>query len=285
MLKSVLYPEHSRSWQVGIAPRIYESSVDSKRAKRRKLQIEEVEAQIASLNENCSDEDEDSILQMDLTVIKTNISTLFRWTPSCLWMKYLDSFASCRIQRSEAQMGYQRAFRILQMVAAFACPEIFIALKEAVAHYRVLAPEECTEAPLDLTSHLYTVGVWTERLGLINDILQRFVRAYFTSMVEEGTSLFRDRAEHTLLQNGSALTKSIKATVVKIYPKMKGWDSSTNPAEKSAFGEIQRNLRKWRQEGAIWSLIQKRFSSLALLALVPHHVRIIPDSPIISGPW
>ncbi len=69
---------------------------------------------------------------------------------------------------------------------------------------------------------------------------------------------------------------------VKIYPKMKEWDSSTNPAERSAFGEVQRNLR-WRQEGAIWSLIQNRFSSLALLALVPYHVRILPASQSISG--
>lgn len=198
-------------------------------------------------------------------------------------MKYLERFANCHLQRSKAPVGYARASRLLEMVAAFACPEHFVALKGAVAHYRVLAPEEVIQAPLDLPSHLYTVGVWTERLGLINVILQRFVRAYFTSLIDEGTHLFQDRAEHMVFQNGCAVTRSVKATVVKIYPKMKGWDSSTDPAEKSAFSEVQRNLRRWRQEGAIWSSIQNRFSSLALLALVPHHVRILPASQSISG--
>ena len=137
------------------------------------------------------------------------------------------------------------------MVAAFACPEHFVALKGAVAHYHMLAPEEVIQAPLDLSSHLYTVGVWTEHLGLINVILQCFVRAYFTSLIDEGTHLFQDQAGHMVVQNSCAVTRSVKATVVKIYPKMKGWDSSTNPAERSAFSEVQRNLRRWRQEGAI----------------------------------
>lgn len=175
-------------------------------------------------------------------------------------------------------MGYIRASRLLQMVAAFACPEHFVALKGAVAYYRVLVPEEVIQAPLDLSSHLYMVGVWIERLGLINVILQRFVRAYFTSLIDEGTDLFQDRSRYMVFQTGGAITKSLKAMVVKIYPKIKGWDLSTNPAERSAFGEVQRNLRRWRQEGAIWSLIQNRFSSLALLALVPYHVRILPAS-------
>jgi len=285
MLKSVLYPETSRSWQVGAAPRSYAFNLDSTRAKRRKLQIEEVESQAACVDESDSDEDEGSTRRLDLTAIKANISTLFKSSPSCPWMKYLERFANCRLQRSEAPMGYARASRLLQMVAAFACPEHFVALKGAVAHYRVLAPEEVIRAPLDLSNHLYTVGVWTERLGLINVILQRFVRAYFTSLIDEGTDLFQDRSGHMVFQTGGAITKSLKAMVVKIYPKMKGWDLSTNPAERSAFGEVQRNLRRWRQEGAIWSLIQNRFSSLALLALVPYHVRILPASQSISGSW
>ncbi len=112
--------------------------------------------------------------------------------------------------------------------------------------------------------------------------LQRFVRAYFTLLIDEGAHLFQDRAGQ-VFQNGCAVTKSVKATVVKIYPKMKGWDSSTNPAERSAFSEVQRNLRRWRQEGAIWSSIQNRFSSLTLLTLVPHHVRVLPAPQSISG--
>ncbi len=287
MLKSVLYPETSRSWQVGAAPRSYTFNIDSTRAKRRKLQVEEVEAQTsthtASDDEGSSDWDNGDARQLDLGAIKASVSTLFKSSPLCPWMKYLERFANCRIQRSKIPMGYKRAFRLLQMVAAFGCPEHFVALKGAVAHYRVLAPEEAIQAPLDLPSHLYTVGLWTERLGLINVILQRFVRAHFTSIINEGADLFQDRSGQIEAQSGYAVTKSIKAMVVKIYPKMKGWDSSTNPAERTAFWEVRRNLRRWRQEGAIWSLIQTRFSSLALLALVPYHIRILPASRSISG--
>jgi hypothetical protein len=282
MLKSVLYPEASRSWQVGAAPRSYALNLDSTRAKRRKLQIEEVEAQTAGVDESDSDGDEGSTRRLDLATMKANISTLFELSPSCPWMNYLERFANCRLQRSRAPVGYTRASRLLEMVAAFACPEHFVALKGAVAHYRVLAPEEVIRSPLDSSSHLYTVGVWTERLGLINVILQRFVRAYFTSLIDEGTHLFQDRAG-PVFRKGCAVTKAVKATVVKIYPKMKGWDSSTDSTERSAFGEVRRNLTRWRQEGAIWSSIQSRFSSLTLLALVPHHVRILPASQSISG--
>ena len=287
MLKSVLYPETSRSWQVGAAPRSYIFNIDSTRAKRRKLQVEEVEAQTsthpAGADEGSSDWDDGDARRLDLGAIKASVSILSQSSPSCPWMKYLERFATCRTQRGKAPMGYDRAFRLLQMVAAFGCPEHFVALKGAVAHYRVLAPEEAIQAPLDLPSHLYTVGLWTEHLGLINVILQRFVRAHFTSIINEGADLFQDRSGQMEAQSGYAVTRSMKAMVVKIYPKMKGWDSSTNPAERSAFGEVLRNLRRWRQAGAIWSLIQTRFSSLALLALVPDHVRILPASQSISG--
>ena len=148
-------------------------------------------------------------------------------------------------------MGYTRASCLLKMVATFACPEHFVALKGAVAHYCVLAPEEVIQAALDLSSHLYAVGVWTERLGLINVILQCFVRAYFSSLIDKGTHLFQDRAGHMVFRNNCAVSRSVAATMVKIYPKMKRWDSSTNPAKRSAFWDVQRNLRRWRQERAI----------------------------------
>ena len=220
---------------------------------------------------------------MDFTAIKARVSSLFEMSPSCPWMKYLERFANCRIQRSNTPMGFSRAFRLLQMVAAFGCPEHFVALKAAVAHYRVLGPEEILKAPLDLSSHLYTVGLWTERLGLINVIIQRLVRAHFTSLINEGKDLFLNQSQQNNLQSDCAIIKAIKVMVIKINPKMKGWNSSDNPAEKSAFLDVQCNLQRWRQEGAIWSLIQKRFSSLALLALAPHHIRVLPSTQSISG--
>ena len=287
MLKNVIYPEISRSWQVGAAPRSYTFNIDSTRAKRRKLLVEEIEAQTsirtAGDDEGSSDWDDGDTRRLSLVAIKASVSTLFKSSPLCPWKKYLERFANCRIQRSEIPIGYDRAFRLLQMVAAFGCPEHFVALKGAIARYRVLAPEEAIQATIDLPTHFYTVGLWTECLGLVNVILQRFVRAHFTTVINEGADLLRDRSAQTETESGYAVTKSIKAMVVKIHPKMKGWDSSTNPAERSAFWEVWRNLRRWRQDGAIWSSIQTRFSSLALLALVPYHIRILPTSQSISG--
>ena len=283
MLKSVLYSETSMSWQVDAASRSYAFNLDFTRAKRRKLQIEEVEVQAARIDESDSDWDEDNARRLDLATVKINISILFESFFSCSWMKYLKRFVSCRLQRSKASMEYMRASRLLEMVTAFACPEHFVALKSAVAHYRVLISEKIIQTSLDLSSHLYMVGIWTERLGVINVILQRFGRVYFISLTDEGTCLFQDRAGHMLFQNDCAVIRSVKATVIKIYSRMKGWDSSSDLVKRSAFGEVQRNLRRRRQEGAIWSFIQNRFSSLALLALVPHHVRILPAFQSISG--
>ncbi|KAL9127436.1 MAG: hypothetical protein Q9217_003688 [Psora testacea] len=215
MLKSVLYPEASRSWQVGVAPRSYALNLDSTRAKRRKLQIEEVEAQTAYVDESGRDRDEGSTEQLDLAAMKANLSTLFQSSPSCPWMKYLERFANCRLQRSKAPIKYIRASRLLQMVTAFACPKHFVALKKAVAYYRVLAPEEVIQAPLDLSSHLYT----------------RFVRAYFTSLIDKGKNLFQDQSRHMVFQNGCAITKSIKAMVVKI--RIRG---SSAPSEQVETG-------------------------------------------------
>lgn len=84
MLKSVLYPETLRSWQVGTAPRSYAFNLDFIRAKRRKLQIEEVEAQNTHFNESDPDGDEGSTRRLDLATIKANIAVLFRSSPSCL---------------------------------------------------------------------------------------------------------------------------------------------------------------------------------------------------------
>ena len=257
--------------------------LDSTRAKKRKLQLEAVEAQTLRGDESSSDRNEDDPEPLGLASIKAGASTLFRSSPSCPWMKYLERFASCRIQRNNAPIGFPRAFHLLQMVAAFGCSEHFVALKGAVAQYRVLGPEEVLKTPLDLPSHLYKVGTWTERLGLVNIILQRLVRAHFTSLIDDGKDLFLNKSLQPNLQNGPGIEKAIKAVVVRINPKMAGWDSSDDPAERSAFSDVQSNLRRWRREGAVWSLIQRRFSSLALLALAPHHIRVLPAARSISG--
>ena len=113
-------------------------------------------------------------------------------------------------------MGYPQASHLLELVAAFACPEHFITLKEVIAHYHMLAPEGTVQALLNLSSHLYTVSIWTEHLGLINVTLQCFVHTYFTSLIENGIDIIQGR----VLQKGNAVIKSIKAMIVKIYPKM-----------------------------------------------------------------
>ena len=68
-------------------------------------------------------------------------------------------------------MGLPRAFRLLQLIVAFGCPEYFVAIKRAIAQYRVLMPVEDLKKTLDLSHHLYKVGIWTESVGLINVIL------------------------------------------------------------------------------------------------------------------
>ncbi len=74
-------------------------------------------------------------------------------------MEYLERFTNYYLQRSKAPVGYIRASRLLEIVAAFACPEYFVALKGAVAYYRVLVLEEVIQVLLNLSSYLYGVGV------------------------------------------------------------------------------------------------------------------------------
>ena len=57
-------------------------------------------------------------------------------------MRYLERFANYHLQRSKALVGYTRASRLLEIAAAFACPEYFVALKGAIAHYYILTPDE-----------------------------------------------------------------------------------------------------------------------------------------------
>ena len=282
ILRSILYPDSSRSWQVGAPPRSYAFILDTTRAKRRKLQITEIEAQTSGIEDNSFDIDSDDTEPKDLTAIKDKISTLCK--PALLdpWMRYLQRFANCRVQRSRTSMGLSRAFRLLQLIAAFGCSDHFVAMKQAIAQYRVLVPAKELEQPLDLSRHLYKLGIWTESVGLINIILQRLARSYFTSLIDEGRDLFTGISSKNNAQKGHAVTKAIKALVVKIDPRLKGLDSSDDIAERTAFLEVQRNLQRWRQEGAIWSLIQKRFSSLAILLLVPHHIRVSHTGPSIS---
>ena len=87
-------------------------------------------------------------------------------------------------------MKYTRISRFLEMITVFACSEHFVALKVAVAHYRMLTSKEIIQTSLDLSSHLYTIDVSTEHFGLINVIFQYFVRAYFISLIDEGTHFF-----------------------------------------------------------------------------------------------
>lgn len=159
MLKSVLYSKTLRSWQINASPRSYTFNLDFTRAKRRKLQIKEIEAKTARVNESDFDRDKSSTRRLNLAIIKINILTLFKSFPSCSWTKYLKRFVNCRLQRSKALMRYTRASRLLEMMTAFACFENFVALKSAVAHYRVLASEEVIQTPLNLLNHLYAINV------------------------------------------------------------------------------------------------------------------------------
>ncbi len=183
MLKSVLYLKFSRSWQVDMTSRSYTFSLDSTKVKRRKLQLENVKAQTAAIKESDSDWNEDNDQRLNLMIIKTKISNLFAFSSFCFWMKYLECFFNCCIQKINTLMRLTRAFHLLQMIAGFDCSAHFVTLKNAIARYRVLASEEIIDASLDLSTHLYKVSLWTEHLKLINAIFQRFAHAYFTLLI------------------------------------------------------------------------------------------------------
>ena len=68
-------------------------------------------------------------------------------------------------------MGYARAYRLLELVSAYACPDHFVALKDAISYYRMLASEDTTRETAGFSSRLYTLGFWTEHFGLINVIV------------------------------------------------------------------------------------------------------------------
>jgi hypothetical protein len=154
----------------------------------------------------------------------------------------------CKLLRMD--MGDEHASRLVDLLTAFGCPEHFLALKRAIIHYRALHPEStCTVKKMGLPSQLYQVGLWTEHLGLINTIVQRYVRTHFAYMInkEKGSS-------------GRSLGQAVKVVAESIYPNIVGWDKS-DEAKRSTFIKIQKDLLRWRRDSKIWSEIQTRFSS------------------------
>lgn len=147
----------------------------------------------------------------------------------------------------------------------------------------MLEPQDTVRTYEGVSSYLYNVALWTEGIGLINAVLQRLARAHLTSLIDEGKEAWIDRSKDAERQEKSAVVKAVKAMVLDIYPHMKGWDTSDKPPEVAAFTTVQRNLQRWRREGAIWSLIQRRFDSLALLVLAPHHTRIMRGLRSVSS--
>lgn len=171
MLKSVLYSESLRSWQIDIASHFYTFMFDFIRAKWKKLQIEEIEAQTASVDKSSSNWNEDETQELNLSVIKARVLRLFEMFSACSWMKYLKHFINCHVQRSDTLLKFSHTFCLLQMIVVFGCSEHFVTLKRTVTHYHVLESEEILKISLNLSSHLYMVGLWTESLELINVII------------------------------------------------------------------------------------------------------------------
>ncbi len=221
MLKSILYSKFSRLWQVDTSSRSYAFLLDSTNAKRRKLQLENMKAQTAAIEESDSDWNKDDDQQLNLVIIKTKISNLFAFSSFCFWIKYLEHFFNCHIQKINTSMRLTWAFHLLQMIADFNCSAHFMTLKNAIARYRVLASEEIINASLNLFTHLYKVSLWTEHLELINAILQRFAHAHFTLLINEETNLFQDRSEQLVLSRQFAIIKFIKTIIIKIHLSMK----------------------------------------------------------------
>ena len=235
-------------WQMGSESRFHLSKTAPT---RRKLKLEDIDAQREGGDEGPASSSDESTWSTDLPIIKAKAAALFASSPVSPWHKYLESFANCHIQRSARKMGYAKAFRLLQMIAGFGCPEHFVALKSAIAQYRLMRPHEVVKTSIDVSSHLYKVALWTERMGLINAILQRVARAHLVSLINEGKDLYVDQSRDVELQQRSAVVKAVKAMVIMIHPHMKGWDTSDNPSEVTTFTNVQRNLQRWRREGLI----------------------------------
>ncbi len=176
-----------------------------------------------------------------------------------------------------------QAFCLLQIVASFGCVPHLVSLKSAITHYRVLAPEEVIDTPLDLLTHLYASGLltvfWFNQFNPPTLCPDSFYNVY-----RWRGGPFSDRSKQLIFLSQSAVIKSVMAMVVKIYPRMKG-GASHNSDERSEFLDVQRNFRNWRREGVIWSIIQKLFFSLILFILVQYHLQFLPSSKSISGSW
>ena len=112
-------------------------------------------------------------------------------------------------------MGYAKAFRLLQMIASFGCPEHFVSLKSAITKHRMLKSHEVVQTSIDVSNHLYEVALWTERMGLINAILQRIARAHLISLIDEGKGLYIGRSRQVETQQRSAV-KAVKAMVTSL---------------------------------------------------------------------
>ena len=77
----------------------------------------------------------------------------------------------------------------------------------------------------------------------MNGTLSRFVRAHFTMFIDEEADHFQDRSKQLIFPSQSAVCKSAKTIVVKIYPRMKG-ETFYNSDERSQFLDVQHNFRK-----------------------------------------
>ena len=148
-------------------------------------------------------------------------------------------------------MGYAKAFRLLQIIAGFGCPEHFVTLKSAIAQYRLIRSHEVIKTSIDVFSYLYKIALWTERIELINAILQQVARAHLVSLINEEKDLYVDQSRDIKLQQRSAVVKTVKTMIIIIYPHIKEWNTSDNSSEITIFTNVQRNLQRWRREESI----------------------------------
>ena len=138
--------------------------------------------------------------------------------------KYQNAFQQCVLQTStRSTLSAERANQLICMIAAVGYSTHFLALKKAIQQYRLECPIK-TPSPTDKQhERLYKLGLGSERLGLINIIIQRVVRAQCALDINEAREKINEERSKSSQENDkaseeTALQQAINMVALKYRP-------------------------------------------------------------------
>ena len=180
--------------------------------------------------------------------------------------KYQNAFQQCILQTStQSTLIIKRANQLICMVAAVGCSTHFLALKKAIQQYRLKCPIE-TPSPTDKQhERLYKLGLGSERLGLINTITQRVVRAQCALDINEARAKIKEERGKSSQKidkesEETALQQAINMVALKYRP------------DSSRVEDVVKTIRRWRTDSTFWSMLWGYCSTFAVLLLIPHQI-------------